>query len=161
MTALDWILLAIGALSAFWGLLRGLVREVLSVAGWVASFWLAQKHAADMGAWLPWGGSHETWRQLSGFVVVFVSVLVASTLIALLMKKLTSAAGLGPLDRLLGALFGALRGLLLLLTLTIVVDLSPWRESDLWQTSVMAQWLQGALHALRPLWPAEFGRYLN
>jgi hypothetical protein len=58
-------------------------------------------------------------------------------------------------------LFGALRGLLLLLTLTIVVDLSPWRESDLWQTSAMAQWLQGALHALRPLWPAEFGRYLN
>ena len=49
MTSLDWILMAIGALSALWGLWRGLVREVLSLAGWVASFVLAQQYAAQAG----------------------------------------------------------------------------------------------------------------
>ena len=161
MTVLDWILLAIGVLSACWGVLRGLVREVLSVAGWIASFWLAQIHAPQVGQWLPWTASNETVQHLAGFVVVFVAVLVASTLIALFMKKLASAAGLGPLDRLLGGVFGALRGLLLLLTLTIVVDLSPWREAAVWQESMVAQWLQASLHTLRPLLPAEFGKYLN
>ncbi len=161
MTALDWILIAIGALSAFWGLLRGLVREVLSVAGWVASFWLAQKYAEQAGAWLPWTSSNDTLKHLAGFAVVFLAVLVLSTLLALLMKKLASAAGLGPLDRLLGAIFGAFRGLLLLLTLTIVVELSPWRDSEFWQAAGVAQWLQATLHTLSPLLPADFGKYLN
>ena len=92
---------------------------------------------------------------------VFVLVLVLSTVLATLLKKLASAAGLGPLDRLLGGLFGALRGLLLLLSITIVVGLTSWREHTIWQQSVMAQWLQDTLHALRPLLPTEFGRYLN
>ena len=120
MTVLDWILLAIGVLSAFWGVLRGLVREVLSVAGWIASFWLAQIHAPQVGQWLPWTASNETVQHLAGFVVVFVAVLV-----------------------------------------TIVVDLSPWREAAVWQESMVAQWLQASLHTLRPLLPAEFGKYLN
>jgi membrane protein required for colicin V production len=161
MTSLDWILITIGALSALWGVWRGLVREVLSLVGWGASFVLAQMHAAQVGAWLPLADSNDTLRQLAGFVVVFVLVLVLSTVLATLLKKLASAAGLGPLDRLLGGLFGALRGLLLLLSITIVVGLTSWREHTIWQQSVMAQWLQDTLHALRPLLPTEFGRYLN
>ncbi len=160
MTSLDWILMAIGVLSAFWGLLRGLVREVLSVVGWVASFWLGQKYATQVGAWLPWTADHDGLRQLAGFVVVFLSVLVLSTLLGLILKKLTSVVGLGPLDRLLGALFGALRGVLLLLTLAIVVGLSPWRDSETWGASMVAQWLQASLQNLGPLLPAEFGKYL-
>ena len=125
MTSLDWILLTIGGLSALWGLWRGLVREVLSLAGWIASFVLAQMYANAVGAWLPLSDTGDTLRQLAGFVLVFVSVLVLSTALALVLKKMASAVGLGPLDRVLGALFGALRGLLLLLSLTIVVGLSP------------------------------------
>ena len=161
MTSLDWILMAIGALSALWGLWRGLVREVLSLAGWVASFLLAQQYAAQAGELLPWTDSSDTLRHLAGFVLVFILVLVLSTVLAMLLKKLASVAGLGPLDRLLGAVFGALRGLLLLLSVGIVVGLSSWRDHELWQASVVAQWLQQTLGTLRPLLPAEFGRYLN
>lgn len=161
MTSLDWILLTIGGLSALWGLWRGLVREVLSLAGWIASFVLAQMYANAVGAWLPLSDTGDTLRQLAGFVLVFVSVLVLSTALALVLKKMASAVGLGPLDRVLGALFGALRGLLLLLSLTIVVGLSPWHDHEAWQTSLVAQRLQGTLATLRPLLPAEFGRYLN
>jgi membrane protein required for colicin V production len=161
MTALDWILLSIGAASALWGLMRGLVREVLSVAGWVAGFLLAQVYAPQMGAWLPLSDSIDSLRYLAGFLVVFLLVLVAFALLSMALRKLASAAGLGPLDRALGGLFGALRGWLLLLSLTIVVDLASWREYPHWQASVVAQTLQAQLQTLRPLLPAQFGKYLN
>ncbi|MDI9332582.1 MAG: CvpA family protein [Alphaproteobacteria bacterium] len=161
MTALDWILLALGGASALWGLMRGLVREVLSVVGWIASFWFGQAYAAQVGQWLPLAEANDTWRHLAGFVAVFISVLVVCALCAGLMRKLASAVGLGPLDRVLGAMFGALRGLLLLLTLAIVVNLSDWRVHEHWQNSGVAQWLNQTLQKLRPLLPAEFGKYLN
>jgi membrane protein required for colicin V production len=161
MNYLDWTLIGIGVASALWGLMRGLVREVLSLAGWVASFWLAQLYASQVGQWLPMAEGSGTMRQLLGFVLVFVVVLTVCTLLAIVLKKLASAVGLGPLDRLLGAVFGALRGLLLLLSLTIVVGLSPWRSQETWQHSVVPQWLRGALLTLRPMLPTEFGKYLN
>jgi len=161
MPALDWILLALGAGSALWGLLRGLVREVLSVVGWIASFWLGQRYATPVGEMLPLVGSSETWRQLAGFVAVFLTVLVVCALLAGLLRKLATVVGLGPLDRVLGAMFGALRGLLLLLSLTIVVNLSDWRNHEYWQNSAVVDWLNQTLQAWRPLMPAEFGKYLN
>jgi membrane protein required for colicin V production len=160
MTATDWILLALGVASALWGLWRGLVKEVISLAGWIASFWLAQVYAQPVGMALPLSGSGEALRQLAGFVTVFLAVLIISAFLGMLLKKLASAVGLGPLDRLLGAVFGALRGLLLLLTLTIMVDLSPLHNHDWWQQSGVAQWLHGVLQTLRPLLPAEFGKYI-
>lgn len=161
MIALDWILLGIGAASALWGLMRGLVREVLSVVGWVASFWLAQVYAPQMGEWLPLSDSADSLRYLAGFVLVFLIVLVAFALLSTVLRKLASAAGLGPLDRALGVLFGALRGWLLLLSLTIVVHLAKWQDHPQWQTSVLAQALQGHLHTLRPLLPDPFGKVLD
>ena len=161
MNYLDWTLIGIGAVSALWGLMRGLVREVLSLAGWVASFWLAQRHATQVGEWLPVAQGSGTLQQLLGFVLVFLLVLTLCTLLAILLKKMASAVGLGPLDRLLGAIFGALRGLLLLLSLTIVVGLSPWQSQEMWQNSAVPQWLRGTLVILRPLLPTEFGKYLN
>ena len=88
-------------------------------------------------------------------VAALLSIPIAHSLV------LASVAGLGPLDRALGALFGALRGLLLLLTLTVVVNLSDWRGHEHWQNSAVANWLNQTLLALRPLLPAEFGKYLN
>ena len=161
MTALDWILLSIGVASALWGLMRGLVREVLSVVGWVASFWLAQVHTPQVGEWLPLSTSVDSLRYLAGFVVVFLLVLVAFAVLSMVLRKLASAAGLGPLDRALGVLFGALRGWLVLLSLTIVVDLASWRDHPHWQDSVVAQTLQAHLLALRPLLPDPLGKYLN
>jgi len=137
------------------------VREVLSLAGWIAGFLLAQMFAPEVGQRMPMEGASEGLRYLAGFVLVFVLVLVASAILANLLKKLASVAGLGPLDRVLGALFGALRGLLLLLTLTVVVNLSDWRGHEHWQNSAVANWLNQTLLALRPLLPAEFGKYLN
>ena len=159
-SAVDWILLAVLGLSFLLGLWRGIVQEVLSLAGWVVAFYVSQIYAPMAAAWLPMQGSSQMLRYAAGFVVVFVAVLVATVLVSWVVKKLVSAVGLGPLDRLLGSLFGLMRGVVILLAVTVLVGMTPMRESEAWKQAQGAQWLQQFLHVLKPVLPADFGKYL-
>jgi membrane protein required for colicin V production len=160
LSAVDWILLAVLALSLLLGLWRGIVQEVLSLAGWVAAFYVSQMYAPMAAASLPMEGSSQMLRYAAGFVVVFVAVLVATVLVSFVVKKLISAVGLGPLDRLLGSLFGLMRGVVILLAVTVLVGMTPMRETLAWKQAQGAQWLQQFLHVLKPVLPADFGKYL-
>jgi membrane protein required for colicin V production len=160
ISAVDWILLAVLGVSCLLGLWRGLVQELLSLAGWVAAFYLAQMYAPLAAAWLPMSGSSDMLRYAAGFVVVFVAVLIATVVVSWVVKKLVSAVGLGPLDRLLGSLFGFLRGCVLLLAVTVVVGMTPLRDSDAWRQAQGAGWLQQLLHMLKPVLPVDFGKFL-
>ncbi|PQA84462.1 colicin V synthesis protein [Limnohabitans sp. TS-CS-82] len=160
LSAVDWILLAVLGLSLLLGLWRGIVQEVLSLVGWVAAFYVSQMYAPMAAAWLPMEGSSQMLRYAAGFVVVFVAVLVATVLVSWVVKKLISAVGLGPLDRLLGSLFGLMRGVVILLAVTVFVGMTPMRETEAWKQAQGAQWLQQFLHVLKPVLPADFGKYL-
>ena len=160
LSAVDWILLAVLGLSLLLGLWRGIVQEVLSLVGWVAAFYVSQMYAPHAAAWLPMEGSSQMLRYAAGFVVVFVAVLIATVLVSWMVKKLVSAVGLGPLDRLLGSLFGLMRGVVILLAVTVFVGMTPMRETEAWKQAQGAQWLQQFLHVLKPVLPADFGKYL-
>src|SRR5688572_27538757 len=105
MAALDWVFVAVLALSLLLGAWRGLVYEVLSVISWIAAFIVAQWLAPEAAEWLPLRGSAEPIRYAAGFVVVFIAVVFAGALLAWLTKKLVEAVGLRPVDRMLGAAF--------------------------------------------------------
>ena len=118
MPALDWIFAAVLLLSMLLGAWRGLVYEVLSLVNWVVAFVLAQWLALDAASHLPISSASEPVRYAAGFLLVFLVVILLGGLIVVLIKKLTAAVGLSPVDRTLGALFGVLRGVLLLLLAT-------------------------------------------
>ena len=160
LSAVDWILLAVLGLSLLLGMWRGIVQEVLSLVGWVAAFYVSQMYAPMAAAWLPMEGSSQMLRYAAGFVVVFVAVLVGTVLVSALIKKLISAVGLGPLDRLLGSLFGLMRGVVILLAVTVLVGMTPMRDTEAWKQAQGTQWLQQFLHVLKPVLPADFGKYL-
>jgi membrane protein required for colicin V production len=157
---LDWVCIAVLAISMLVGAWRGLVVEVVSLASWVAAFVLAQWFAPDAAARLPMAGAGEPVRYAAGFVLVFVATLVAGALIGFVVSKLLSAVGLGFINRLLGALFGVLRGMVLILAATVVVGMTPWKSAPAWQASVGARWATAALGILKPVLPQEFGKYL-
>ena len=166
MAALDLIFIAVLLLSMLLGAWRGLVFEVLSVLSWAVSFVLAQGFAADMAALLPLDSWPDAGRYAAGFTAVFVLALFACGFVASLAKKLVEATGLRPADRALGALFGVVRAGLILLVVTVLAQLTPLHQSDLWSASIGVPWLSAALQELRPALPAlpafpeEFGRYL-
>jgi len=153
MAAVDIVLLLVLAASVLLGLWRGLVFEVLSVAGWVLAFFLAQWYADWAAGWLPLGETAPPLRYAAGFAVVFVATLFASSLLAWLIKKAFESVGLRPIDRVLGAGFGVLRGLILLLAVALLVHMTPWHDSDAWQQAAGPDWLEAGLHAMKGFMP--------
>ncbi len=160
MAALDWIFLTVMGLSLVVGAWRGLVFEVLSVASWLAAFVLAQWLAPSAAQWLPMAGASEVVRYAAGFVAVFVGTLLLGSLLALVVKKLVAAVGLSPIDRVLGAAFGVLRGAVVLLAATVLVGMTPFRTAPWWQESTGVHMASATLHGLKPVLPQEFGKYL-
>ena len=125
MTSADWIFTGIVAVSLLVGLWRGLVFEVLSLVGWVVAFFMAQWLAVSVSVQLPLQGLSDPVRYAVGFALIFLVCVVAAGLLASLSRKIISVAGLLPIDRLMGAAFGALRGLVILLAVAVVIDLTP------------------------------------
>lgn len=160
MAALDWIFLAVLLASLLLGALRGLVYEVLSVLGWIAAFVLAQWLAPDAAALLPLGKAAEALRYAAGFVLVFIATAFAAGLVAWGVKKLVEAVGLRPVDRTLGAAFGLVRGMVLLLAAGVVINMTSLKSGSWWQESTGAGVVTAALRGLKPVLPEEFGQYL-
>ena len=160
MPTLDWIFLAVLLVSLTVGAWRGLVYEVLSVMSWIAAFVLAQWLAPQAASYLPMSGAAEPMRYAAGFVLVFIAAIFAGGLVAFLVKKLVAAVGLRPVDRLLGAAFGVVRGVIVLLALTVVVGMTPMKTAQAWQESAGANIASRVLTGLKPVLPHEFGKYL-
>lgn len=160
MPMVDWIFLAVLLLSLIVGAWRGLVYEMVSVLSWAVAFVLAQWLAPDVAAHLTASGVGEPIRYAAGFVLVFVASIFAGGLVAFLVKKLVAAVGLRPADRLLGAGFGLVRGVLLLLAVTVVVGMTPLRTGAWWTEATGPHVTGTVLKGLKPLLPQEFGKYL-
>ena len=160
MVALDWIFLVVLGVSLLLGAWRGLVFEMLSLAAWIAAFFVAQWFAADVAQWLPMKSAADSLRYAAGFLLTFVLAAFAGGLIAVLVKKMTAVAGLAPVDRVLGSAFGLVRGVVLLLAAAVVIAMTPFHTSVWWKESIGAGFLGVALKGLKPLVPQEFGKYL-
>ncbi|AMO25487.1 CvpA family protein [Ramlibacter tataouinensis] len=160
MSPLDWVFLGIMAASLVLGAWRGLVYEVLSVFSWIAAFILAQWFAPDAVKLLPMGDAPEPARYAVAFVLVFIAVVFAGALVAWLVKKMVEAVGLRPVDRTLGAVFGLLRGAVLLVAVAVVMNMTPLRSAEWWTESKGAAVSTAALKQLKPVLPERFGQYL-
>lgn len=161
MAAVDWILLGVLVFSMALGAWRGLVYEVLSVLGWAVAFYAAQWFAPQVSVMLPIKSASDPVRFAAAFVIVFIAAIFAAGLLAFLIKKLVEAIGLRPVDRTLGAAFGIVRGIILLLAATVVMNMTSLKNSDWWQESKGAVALTAALKGLKPVLPEQFAKYLN
>jgi membrane protein required for colicin V production len=157
---LDWALLAVLLLSVIVGLWRGLVFEILSLAGWVAAFIAAQWCTPSVAPWLPFGVPGSALNFALAFAITFVVALLLWAIASKLIRLLVHATPLQPIDRLLGAVFGLVRGLVLLLVVTTLVLLSPARSSAAWKQSQGAAWLTALFHGLKPMLPASLAERL-
>ncbi len=156
----DWTLLAVLGLSVVIGLLRGLVFEVLSLLGWVAAYIAAQAFAPMAAAHLPVGTPGSPLNTAAAFVAVFIAALIVWSICARVVRMLVNVTPLRLIDRVLGAAFGALRGLVLLLAVATVVAMTPASRSSAWQHSFGAAWLGALLQGVKPLLPQELAQHL-
>lgn len=158
MSGIDWVLLAIVAVSALFGLMRGFVGVVISLVAWVLAGWVAFNFGAQVALLLASDGEPTAGQVLAGYALSFMGVLVVVGVFGWLVRKLVRSIGLSGLDRMLGLVAGIARGafvacaLVLLLGLTTMPREAAWRSSAVVPVFVPgAQWLSGWL----PGWVAQ------
>ena len=161
MTWLDYAVAGEFAASLVVGAWRGLVREVLSILGWVIAFLAANLLAGPVGLMMPQAIPSPELRIAAAYVAIFLASLIVTALLGLLLSKIVHAAGLGGADRALGAVFGAARGLLILLVATLLAGLTSAPRQTFWRDSVSGPLLQQAAQALKPLLPQTFADRLR
>jgi membrane protein required for colicin V production len=161
MTWLDYVLLGVLAVSIGWGVWRGLVREMMSLASWIIAFLAANLFAAPFAQFLPASVVRPELRLLLAFVTLFVLTLVLATLTGILLAKLVRSVGLGNLDRLLGALFGLLRGLLIVLAVAIAAGFTGLPRSAAWKDSLSGAQLAAVASGFKSWLPPAFAERMK
>jgi membrane protein required for colicin V production len=144
LTKLDWVLVAITGVSVVFAVLKGLTRELVSLAVLVAGLVMACWFYAVPAAWLaPYVRTPEI-ASLGGFLAILLASMVAGGLLSKLAAKLVDKAGLRWFDRLLGGAFGLVRGLLLCLALLLGLAVFPAGHESLSRSRLAPYLLQGA-----------------
>lgn len=161
MTAFDWIVVLVLAASVILGLLRGLVAEIFSLGSWVVAFLAAKFGAAAVASLLPMDVDSEGMRNIVGFVVVFLGVMIIVMLLGRLIKGAVGAVGLGGADKAVGGAFGLLRGMLILIGLTLVAGLTALPQTDFWKNALSSKVLEMLAMEAVPLLPAKVAEHIH
>ena len=139
MVWIDYAILAIIGVSTLISLIRGFVKEALSLVVWFAAFFIASNFYANLANLLT-NISDEFLRNAAAAAILFIATLVLGALVNYLISQLVSKTGLSGTDRVLGLVFGALRGVLIVSAILFFMDAfttaatKPW-----WQASEVIQ----------------------
>ena len=148
-------------LSLLVGVWRGLVYGLMSLAGWLAAFVVAQWLAQDVADWLPlWREAASQVRHAVSFVAVFVATVFAASWVSWLLRKVVETTGLRPADRSLGAIFGLMRGVVVLMVVAVVVHLLGMHKQGWWQSAQTTPVLDVLLAGIKPLLPQTLQGFL-
>ena len=133
----DYIIVAILLMSVLVSLLRGFVREALSLVTWIAAFWVALTFYSTLDAMLANEIHSETVRTAVAFGSLFLITLILGALINYLIGQLVDRTGLSGTDRVLGMLFGFARGILLIAIILLLAQLTEVQNNKSWKESIL------------------------
>jgi membrane protein required for colicin V production len=161
MTWFDYTVIAIVGISVVLSLIHGLVREIFSLVSWVAAFVVAQIYVTDVAQLLPPTLSNPSLRLLIGFIAVFITTLLIMTLVAIALSKLIRTAGLGFADRALGALFGLMRGMAIVMIGILVAGLTSLPHQPAWRHAMFSPQLVAVANMLKVWLPYDLEKHIN
>lgn len=158
----DLFILTVVGISALLSVLRGLVKEVLSLVGWIAACWIAFRWSGPAGLVLAGTlGVSPSVRTAIGFVALLVAVLFAFGLLNFLIGKLLASTGLSATDRMLGVLFGIARGVAIITVVVMFAGLTSLPRDPWWRQSLFLPRLEPAARWAIGRLPAEFAKHFD
>jgi membrane protein required for colicin V production len=160
MTWFDYAVFAIVGLSLLLAVFRGVVREIAALAGWAAALILSGLFAQQLAQWLPPALS-PMLRAVIAYLVIFLGVLLLSGLAGVLLAKLFRVAGLGLTDRAVGALFGLVRGALIVFVAVMLAGLTSLPREPFWREAALSGPIETAVLAARPVLPKDLAQRIR
>ncbi|MGA9333831.1 MAG: CvpA family protein [Rudaea sp.] len=156
----DYCIIAALGLSVLIGLMRGFIGEVLALLGWILAFWVAWNFGDDLAAKFT-AIDQPSLRLLLGYALCFMGVLIAGGIANFLMRKLVAGSGLSGSDRMLGMLFGLVRGLAVVTLAVLLLGFTPLPRDPWWHRSQLLPSFQNYAQWLAARLPPDVTKYLD
>jgi membrane protein required for colicin V production len=161
MTWFDYAVLTIFAASTMLGAWRGVVGEIIAVAAWVLAFFAAKWWGGEFARQLLGGIGDPVIRLVVAWVLIMVIVLLLMALIRVAARGLLRTLGIAPSDRALGVLFGAVRGLLIVLVLVALGGMLSLSREVWWREAALSAPLETAVLSCKPWLPEEVNKRIR
>lgn len=155
MIWLDYTLIALILVSALVSLMRGLVREILSLVGWVVAFWVGLQFSPKLGAVLADGASVNMGHLAVAFIILFLMALLFLGLFNRLVSIGLRRSGLSGFDRAAGVAFGILRGLMVVVVIVTLVGMTPLAQHQVWRNAITVNYTQSMILAVKTWLPKD------
>lgn len=154
MNWVDYLILAIIVISTLISLLRGFMREIVSLVTWVIGFWVALRFARQLGD--VFSIIHNpSVRVVIGFAILFIVILILGAAINFLIGRIMEKTGAGAADRILGMLFGMVRGIVIVAVLVIVAGFTTLPQNSGWHDSRFVPYAESVAGWMRAVLPAQ------
>jgi membrane protein required for colicin V production len=134
MVWIDYAILALVGISTLISLVRGFVKEAVSLVIWISAFFIASEFYVNLSSLLT-NISDQTLRNAAAIAILFITTLILGALVNYLIGQLVSKTGLSGTDRVLGLVFGALRGVLITSAVLFFMDAFTPASSTAWWAS--------------------------
>lgn len=161
LTWFDFAIVAILALSVLISFFRGFLREAVSLVTWIVAILVSLKFAVLVGDLFKSHIASELLRYVIGFVILFLLVFIVGTVINAILKLLVEKTGLSITDRIIGAIFGVLRGVLAVAVIIMLINASPMQKYDWYQNSQFAPQFSPVVTWLTQLLPEKIQQMSN
>lgn len=154
MTEIDWLIAAVLVLSCIVGMMRGVIREIVAILGWVAGIMCAFAFAGDLAEKIPLPSLGHLPRVLIASVVIVVGSLFVFGLFGALLRKMLEVAALTFEDRAFGAVFGFVRGVVVVCGFVFFFGMiQSVQTSKLWRQSILVAPAEAVLDFSMPYLP--------
>ena len=135
MNWVDYTIIGVIIVSALISIIRGFVKEALSLISWVLAFFIASRFYMHITSYLTYFVS-DIIRIAVAIAILFISTLIVCTIVSYIIGQLVQKTGLSGTDRVLGICFGVLRGILVVAAVLFFVDtFTPLSQSPEWKQS--------------------------
>jgi membrane protein required for colicin V production len=161
LTSFDYIALFVIGISIVVSMMRGAVREILAIAGWVAALYVARTYASQLVPLLPPDIPTEPLKVLAAFVILMLGVLLVASLLSIALASIIRKIGLNWLNRSLGGLFGLARGLLIVCVLVFLAGLTNLPKDELWTNAMFSAPLEVLVKSMLPWLPQSVTQHVK
>lgn len=161
MTIFDYLVLFVLICSVVISMLRGLVKEILSLVGWIVALVVANAYGQGLAALLPEAIPGPTTRLIVAFIALFIGVRLLMALLTMAIDAAVRAAGLTLADRGLGGLFGLARGLVIVLATVLVCGMTSIPQQGFWRHALFSPMAETAARTAIPFLPGGVVRHIR
>lgn len=161
MTGFDYVVIGIVSVSLLFGLWRGVVGEVIALVAWGVGIFAAIEFGAVVGHSVFAGISDPALRTLAGCVVIFVGILVTMAVLNMVVRSMVKALGLSVSDRLLGMVFGLVRGVLVCMVLVGLGGMTSAPTQAWWKGAMLSAPLETVVMAAKPWLPDDLAKRIR